>query len=88
MDTGVTSTELVELAALEALEPDLGDRIDAGFAQVMALIYNRTRGKTERGRKPQDFMPKWGPVDHDAIERKLRAGIEMMREVRHGQTGT
>ena len=88
MDTGVTSTELVEVAALEALEPDLGDRIDAGFAQVMCLIYNRTRGKTERGRKPQDFMPKWGPVDHDAIERKLRAGIEMMREVRHGKTGT
>ena len=84
MDTGVTSTELVEVAALEALEPDMADRIDAGFAQCMALIYNRTRGKAERARKPQDFLPRWGPIDHAAIERKLRAGIEMMREVEHG----
>lgn len=85
MASGVTSTELVDLAALELLEPPVEYRIDAGFAQVMALIYNRTRGKSERARKPQDFMPRWGPADHEALEQKLRAGLDMMREARkHG----
>ena len=85
MDSGVTSTELVEMAALEALDPPVEDRIDVGFAQVMALIYNRTRGKGEKAKGPRDFIPKWGPTDHDELERKLRTGIGILREVRnHG----
>lgn len=84
MDSGVTSTELLEMAALEALDPPIEDRIDVGFAQTMALIYNRTRGK-ERARPVRDFMPKWGPPDDDEMERKLRGGLAILREVRkHG----
>lgn len=85
MESGVTSCELVEMAALEAIDPPIEDRIDAGFAQVMALIYNRTRGKGEKGKPAAAFLPKWGPPDDDEMERKLRTGIGILREVRkHG----
>lgn len=85
MDTGITSTELVEIAAMDLLDPPVGYRLDIGFAQVMALIYNRTRGKTEPSRRASDFMPRWGPPDHAAIEQKLRSSLQLMREVRqHG----
>lgn len=85
MATGVTSTELLDLAALEVIDPPIETRIDAGFAQVMALIYNRTRGKSEKARRPRDFLPRWGPPDHSAMEATLRTGIDMLREARkHG----
>ena len=89
MASGITSTELLDLAALEAIEPSIGDRIDVGFAQLMALVYNRTRDKSERAKKPHDFMPRWGPTDHDELERTLRSGIDRLREARkHGSTRT
>lgn len=75
---------MLELVALELLEPPAADRIDAGFAQLMALVYNRTRGKSEAGKQPADFLPRWGPTDHVAIENRLRAGIEMMRGMKYG----
>lgn len=76
----LTSSEISELIAFEWLEPDIGLRIDRGFAAVMSLIYGRTRGKKEDKKYLQDFMPKWGPVDHEAVGNKARHIGQLWRE--------
>lgn len=69
----LTSSEISELTAFEWLEPDLGFRIDVGFSRLLALVHNRTRGKKERGKEWQEFMPDWGPRDPDKLAGKVRS---------------
>lgn len=72
MVEGLTSSEIAELEAFEWIEPDIGTRIDVGFAAVQQLIYNRTRGKDEKAKEVIDFMPKWGPVDREHVANRAR----------------
>lgn len=81
MVDGLTSGEVTELLALEWLEPSDGERIDVGFAQMMALIYNRTRGGKESAKRAEEFMPRRGPVDRKAVAAKWSAQYELLREV-------
>lgn len=84
-DEGLSATELMELLAAESLDPPVGDRIDAWFAQLISLVYNRTRGKNDRPLDPADIMPKWGvPPDEVREERLQRKIAAFKRGYRHG----
>lgn len=81
MLAGMTSTEISELAAFEWLEPDVGLRVDFGFARLLALVYNRTRGKGEREKTWHDFMPEWGPRDTEKTATKVTQQMKIMRQI-------
>jgi hypothetical protein len=75
MASGISSSELVELAAYETLDPPVGYRIDAGFALLLCFLYNLFRGKGP-AKKPDEFMPEYGPqqpTDPLVLAEKLRA---------------
>jgi len=85
----LTSSEISELEAFEMLEPDVGIRTDVGFARLMALVWNRTRGEKEHGKDWREFMPEWGPRDPAKVAGKVKGMFGIMREIeevkrRHG----
>lgn len=68
----LTGNELVELAALETLDPADGTRLDVHAAQLCAVVANsRMAGKGAKSYAPADFLVKWGerpkPADADDI---------------------
>ncbi len=79
MASGITSRELVELAAFESVDPPLGYRIDYGFAALQSMLYNIHRGKG-RVRRVHEFMPEWGPPDPKRLEGKLRMAFSMIEK--------
>ena len=57
----LTSNELVELAALEMLDPAEGTRLDVHAAQLAAVVANsRMAGKGAKSYQPSDFLIRWG----------------------------
>lgn len=50
-------------------------RTDWQFAQVLSLIFNRSRGKNQRAMNAQEFMPDWHPITY--AERMKRSMFKM-----------
>lgn len=50
-------------------------RTDWQFAKVLALIYNRSRGKNQRALDAREFMPNWHPITY--AERMKRSMARM-----------
>lgn len=50
-------------------------RTDWQFAKVLALIYNRSRGKGQRAIDAREFMPDWHPITYE--ERMKRSTARM-----------
>lgn len=56
----MSSAELTEWAAYEQISGPLGpERMDVLLASLTATVANTARGKGQRAKEPQDFMPKW-----------------------------
>lgn len=56
----MTSAELTEWMAYEQVTGPLGpERSDVLLASLTATVANTARGKGQRAKEPQDFMPKW-----------------------------
>lgn len=75
----MTSRELVELMALERMDPATGTRLDHLFAVLCAVVANsRMAGKGAKAFKPAEFLPDWSgrrkkkSLDRTNIERILR----------------
>lgn len=57
----MTAREVVELMAMDALDPPLGQRLDYLVALLCAVVANsRMAKKGAKAFKPADFFPKWG----------------------------
>lgn len=55
-----SSLELSEWIAYEQVAGPLGEmRSDYQTAQVLAMLYNVNRGKRQKAKAPEDFMPRW-----------------------------
>jgi len=78
MAAELTSSEITELAAWHILEPDVGRRIDEGFARVLELIWNVTQKKKKAA---DEFMPKRGPIDKSLVAKKWSAQWDLMQQI-------
>ncbi|WP_240799752.1 hypothetical protein [Streptomyces sp. A1277] len=55
-----SSAELTEWMAYEKITGPLGpERMDVLLASLTATVANTARGKGQRAKGPEDFMPKW-----------------------------
>ena len=76
MQADITSAELTDLLALEWLEPDIGSRIDAGFAMLALLLVQVAGNKSH---KLENFQPKYGPRDEDELAGRVMARFAGMK---------
>jgi len=83
----IGARELTEWQAYEQVAGPLGDaRVDVLFAQLMSVIANVNRGKSQRPYRAEQFMPKWDP---GAPEQKRPGmdGEQMLRAVKRMHRG-
>lgn len=79
MAAELTSSEMTELHAFYLLEPDMGRRIDEGFARLMHLIW-QVSGQKKR-RDVDSFMPKRGPLDRKKVAVQVMGQFDLMRQI-------
>jgi len=79
MAAELTSSELTELAALTIVEPDVGYRIDEGFARVLHFLHGVTGQKGNKS--VEEFIWKRGPVDRKAVAKKWSSQWEILQMI-------
>lgn len=79
MAAELTSSEITELAALAILEPDVGYRVDEGFARVLLFLHGVTGQKQQKS--VEDFMPRRGPIDRKAVAKKWSSQWEILQMI-------
>ena len=79
------SRELTEWQAYERVAGPLGStRVDALFAQLMSVIANVNRGKSQRPYRAEQFLPRWDP-EAPAEHRPEMDGEQILRAVKRAQ---
>lgn len=70
----IDSAELTEWMAYEQISGPLGPaRADVHAGIVAAVIYNANRGKGQKARKPDDFIPQWDQRKPQTWQEQLAA---------------
>jgi hypothetical protein len=86
VESRVSSRELTEWMAYDALEPIGGFRTDYGFAMLAALYVNAHRKPGSAAAKVSEFMP-WLPKSPAAESKGPEAWIAMLKALGGSKSG-